>query len=122
MKILLTIGLLVISNVVMTFAWYGFLRKPGQETAATEWWKLILMSWGLAFFEYCFLVPGNLIGRSCGLSLDQLKITQEVITLTVFVPFMIFFMGEHWKWDYLWAFFCILGAVFFVNREALMMS
>ena len=121
MKILLTFCLLVISNIVMTFAWYGFLRKPGQETLSSEWWKLILMSWGLAFFEYCFLVPGNHIGRSCGLSLAQLKITQEVITLTVFVPFMIFFMGEHWKWDYLWAFFCILGAVFFVNREALMM-
>ena len=121
MRILLTICLLVISNIVMTFAWYGFLRKPGQETETSEWWKLILMSWGLAFFEYCFLVPGNHIGRSCGLSLAQLKITQEVITLTVFVPFMIFFMGEQWKWDYLWAFFCILGAVFFVNREALMM-
>ncbi len=120
MKILLTILLLVISNVVMTFAWYGFLRKPGQDTPANEWVKLILMSWGLAFFEYCFMIPGNHIGRSCGLTLAQLKITQEVITLMVFVPFMIFFMGEHWKWDYLWAFFCILGAVFFVNREALM--
>lgn len=121
MRILLTVSLLVISNIVMTFAWYGFLRKPGQETAPADWLKLILMSWGLAFFEYCFLVPGNHIGRSCGLSLAQLKIMQEVITLTVFVPFMIFFMGEQWKWDYLWAFFCVLGAVFFVNREALMM-
>ena len=120
MKILLTITLLVISNIVMTFAWYGFLRKPGQDAPANEWVKLILMSWGLAFFEYCFMIPGNHIGRSCGLTLAQLKITQEVITLMVFVPFMIFFMGEHWKWDYLWAFFCILGAVFFVNREALM--
>jgi uncharacterized protein (DUF486 family) len=119
MKLLLTIILLVISNIVMTFAWYGFLRKPGQETPAHDWFKLILMSWGLAFFEYCFMIPGNHIGRSCGLTLAQLKITQEVITLMVFVPFMIFFMGEHWKWDYLWAFFCILGAVFFVNREAL---
>ena len=120
MKILLTITLLVISNIVMTFAWYGFLRKPGKDTPANEWVKLILMSWGLAFFEYCFMIPGNHIGRSCGLTLAQLKITQEVITLMVFVPFMLFFMGEHWKWDYLWAFFCILGAVFFVNREALM--
>ena len=120
MRILLTISLLVISNIVMTFAWYGFLRKPGQETVPADWLKLILMSWGLAFFEYCFMVPGNHIGRSCGLSLAQLKIMQEVITLTVFVPFMIFFMGEQWRWDYLWACFWVLGAVFFVNREALM--
>ena len=66
------------------------------------------------------MVPGNHIGREAGLSLAQHKITQEVLTLTVFVPFMIFFMGENWKWDYLWAFLCVLGAVFFVNREALM--
>lgn len=122
MKIALTIGLLIISNIVMTFAWYGSLRKPGQETSPTDWPKLIVMSWGLAFFEYCFLVPGNHIGRSCGLSLAQLKIAQEVITLSVFVPFMLFVMGEHWKWDYLWAFLCVLGAVFFINREALMAS
>ena len=121
MKIALTVFLLVISNVVMTFAWYGFLRKPGQETMPSTWLKLIFLSWGVAFFEYCFMVPGNHLGREAGLSLAQLKITQEVITLMVFVPFMIFFMGEQWKWDYLWAFFCILGAVFFVNREALMM-
>ncbi len=121
MKIALTVLLLVISNVVMTFAWYGFLRKPGQETMPSTWLKLIFLSWGVAFFEYCFMVPGNHLGREAGLSLAQLKITQEVITLMVFVPFMIFFMGEQWKWDYLWAFFCILGAVFFVNREALMM-
>ncbi len=121
MKIALTVLLLIISNVVMTFAWYGFLRKPGQETMPSTWLKLIFLSWGVAFFEYCFMVPGNHLGREAGLSLAQLKITQEVITLMVFVPFMIFFMGEQWKWDYLWAFFCILGAVFFVNREALMM-
>ena len=117
-KLLLTILLLVISNSVMTFAWYGFLRKPG-EAVGEPWWKLVLLSWGLAFFEYCFLVPANHMGRSLGLSLAQLKIMQEVITLSVFVPFMIFYMGEHWKWDYLWAFLCVLGAVFFVNREAL---
>jgi uncharacterized protein (DUF486 family) len=122
MKIALTVFLLLISNVVMTFAWYGFLRKPGQETMPSTWLKLIFLSWGVAFFEYCFMVPGNHIGREAGLSLAQLKITQEVITLLVFVPFMIFFMGEQWKWDYLWAFLCVLGAVFFVNREALMMS
>ena len=122
MRIVLTVVLLVISNMVMTYAWYGSLRKPGEEVDHSSWWKLILLSWGVAFFEYCFLVPGNHIGRSAGLSLAQLKIMQEVITLSVFVPFMIFFMGEHWKWDYLWAFLCVLGAVFFVNREALMAS
>ncbi len=122
MRIVLTVVLLVISNMVMTYAWYGSLRKPGEEVDHGNWWKLILMSWGVAFFEYCFLVPGNHIGRSAGLSLAQLKIMQEVITLSVFVPFMIFFMGENWKWDYLWAFLCVLGAVFFVNREALMAS
>ncbi|MDO5470549.1 MAG: DMT family protein [Akkermansia sp.] len=120
MRIALTVLLLVISNAVMTYAWYGSLRKPGAEVDAGGMWKIVLLSWGVAFFEYCFLVPGNHIGRSAGLSLAQLKIMQEVITLSVFVPFMLFFMGEHWKWDYLWAFLCVLGAVFFVNREALM--
>ena len=120
MRVGLTILLLVVSNIVMTFAWYGSLRKPGTEVESSNMWKIVLLSWGMAFFEYCFLVPGNHIGRSAGLSLAQLKIMQEVITLTVFVPFMLFFMGENWKWDYLWAFLCVLGAVFFVNREALM--
>ena len=105
----------------MTFAWYGFLRKPG-EAIDKSMWKLVLISWGLAFFEYCLMIPANHIGRSAGLSLAQLKIMQEVITLSVFVPFMIFYMGEHWKWDYLWAFLCILGAVYFVNREALALT
>ncbi len=114
-RITLTVGLLVISNAFMTFAWYGLLRKQG-EAADTAWWKLVLISWGIAFFEYCFLVPANHIGRETGLSLAQLKITQEVITLFVFVPFMVLYMGESWKWDYLWAFFCVLGAVYFVNR------
>lgn len=118
-KLSLTILLLTISNIVMTFAWYGFLRKPG-ETADSSMWKLILMSWGLAFFEYCFMVPANHLGRSIGLSLAQLKIMQETITLSIFIPFMLLYMGEGWKWDYLWAFLCVLGAVFFVNREALM--
>lgn len=120
MRIVLTVVMLIISNMVMTYAWYGSLRKPGAEVDHSSWWKLILFSWGVAFFEYCFLVPGNHIGRSAGLSLAQLKIMQEVITLSVFVPFMLFYMGEQWKWDYLWAFLCVLGAVFFVNREALM--
>ncbi len=118
-KLALSISLLFMSNVVMTFAWYGFLRKPGEGTS-TPMWQLILMSWGLAFLEYCFMVPANHIGRAYGLSLAQLKIMQEALTLSIFVPFMILYMGEQWKWDYLWAFLCVLGAVFFVNREALM--
>lgn len=119
MKIALTIGLLTVSNAFMTFAWYGFLNKPG-EAHPMAWWKLVLLCWGVAFFEYCFMVPANHIGRQAGLSLAQLKIAQEAITLMIFVPFMLLWMGEHWKWDYLWAFLCVLGAVFFVNREALM--
>ena len=118
-KLALSICLLFMSNVVMTFAWYGFLRKPG-EANSTPMWMLVLMSWGLAFFEYCFMVPANHLGRAFGLSLAQLKIMQEALTLSIFVPFMIMYLGEQWKWDYLWAFLCVLGAVFFVNREALM--
>ena len=95
MRILLTVLLLVISNVVMTYAWYGSLRKSGEAVDAGNMWKFILISWGVAFFEYCFMVPGNHLGRSAGLTLAQLKIMQEVITLSVFVPFMLFFMGEH---------------------------
>jgi len=120
-KFAICVAFLIISNICMTFAWYGFLRKPG-EASDTALWKLILMSWGVAFVEYCFLVPANHLGRSLGLGLAQLKIMQEFITLTVFVPFMLFYMGEHWEWDYLWAFLCVLGAVFFVNRQALMAS
>ncbi len=117
-RVLLTVLLLVISNAFMTFAWYGQLRKAGEEVHES-WWKLVLVGWGIAFFEYCFLIPANHLGREAGLSLAQLKIMQEVITLSVFVPFMLLYMGESWKWDYLWAFLCLLGAVFFVNREYL---
>lgn len=119
LKVLLAGMLLVISNFFMTYAWYGFLRKPG-EGVSDAWWKLVLLSWGVAFFEYCFMVPANHIGRAAGLSLAQLKIMQEAITLCIFVPFMVFIVGDQWKWDYLWAFLCVMGAVFFVNREALM--
>lgn len=121
LKLCSSVLLLCISNTFMTFAWYGFLRKPG-EAASHAWWKLVLLSWGVAFFEYCFMVPANHLGRSAGLSLAQLKIMQEAISLTIFVPFMLFYMGEQWKWDYLWAFFCVLGAIYFVNRQALFIS
>lgn len=119
LRLALTVLLLCISNAFMTFAWYGFLRRPG-EAVGGAWWKLVLLSWGVAFFEYCFMVPANHLGREAGLNLAQLKMMQEVITLCIFVPFMVLWVGESWKWDYLWAFLCILGAVFFVNRSALM--
>jgi uncharacterized protein len=112
--ILTTIGLLCISNVFMTFAWYGHLK----ELANKPWFIAVLVSWGIALFEYAFQVPANRIGFTA-LNLGQLKILQEVITLSVFVPFSIYFMKEPPKLDYLWAALCILGAVFFVFRSKL---
>ena len=109
----LTIGLLLASNIFMTFAWYGHLRFKTAPLVIA-----ILVSWGIAFFEYLLQVPANRIGHTV-LSVGQLKILQEVITLTVFVPFSIFYLKEDLKWDYLWAGLCILGAVFFVFREKL---
>lgn len=110
--IAMSVSLLVISNVFMTFAWYGHLKNTSQLT----WYFAILVSWSIAFFEYCFQVPANRIGFS-SLSLSQLKIIQEVISLSVFVPFAVFFMEEEIKLDYLWAGCCILGAVYFVFRS-----
>jgi len=103
--------LLMASNVFMTFAWYAHLKN----LAASPWYVAALVSWGIAFFEYLLQVPGNRIGYTA-LSLPQLKILQEVITLAVFVPFAVFYMGKPLKLDYLWAALCILGAVYFVFR------
>jgi uncharacterized protein len=103
--------LLMASNVFMTFAWYAHLKN----LAGSPWYVAALISWGIAFFEYLLQVPGNRIGYTA-LSLPQLKILQEVITLAVFVPFAVFYMGKPLKLDYLWAAFCILGAVYFVFR------
>ena len=108
-----TLGLLSLSNVFMTFAWYGHLKSQAGRPVLIA----ILVSWGIAFFEYAIMVPANRIGHTSGLELGQLKIMQEVVTLLVFVPFALLYMGERWKWDYLWAFFCILGAVYFVFRK-----
>ena len=108
---LLTPLLLIGSNILMTFAWYGHLKQPAWPI-----WLAVLASWGIAFFEYCLAVPANRIGFAGGLSGAQLKIIQECVTLVVFVPFMMLFLGEKWRWDFLWAFFCILGAVFFIFR------
>jgi uncharacterized protein (DUF486 family) len=103
--------LLMASNVFMTFAWYAHLKN----LAGSPWYVAALISWGIAFFEYLLQVPGNRIGYTA-LSLPQLKILQEVITLAVFVPFAVFYMGKPLKLDYVWAALCILGAVYFVFR------
>jgi uncharacterized protein len=111
---LLTIGLLVASNVFMTLAWYGHLKNM----AAKPWIYAALVSWGIALFEYLLQVPANRIGYAAGVSLAQLKILQEVITLTVFVPFAMLYMHEPLKLDYLWAGLCLVGAVYFIFRSA----
>ncbi len=108
----LTLLLLTLSNVFMTFAWYAHLKELGHK----PWIVAALFSWGIAFFEYMLQVPGNRIGFTV-LSVAQLKIVQEVITLTVFVPFAVFYLKEPIKLDYLWAGLCILGAVFFIFRS-----
>ena len=115
-----TIFLLVCSNCFMTFAWYGHLKL--QEMKISTGWPLILIilfSWGLAFFEYCLTVPANRIGYSGPhpLTLAQLKIMQEVITLSVFVPFSLLYMGEKFRLDFIWAALCLCGAVFFIFRK-----
>ena len=93
------------------------LQKPG----AANWpmYAIVLVSWLIALVEYVIAVPANRIGAESGLNVAQLKIIQEVITVTVFVPFMLLFMGEKWRWDYLWALLCMVGAVYFVNRARL---
>ena len=96
----------------MTFAWYGHLRNLAHK----PWIIAALVSWGIALFEYLLQVPANRTGHTV-ISVGQLKIIQEVITLTVFVPFAVFYMKEKLTWDYLWAGFCIMGAVFFIFRS-----
>ena len=110
----LTIVLLGFSNIFMTFAWYAHLKELNQR----PWIVAALVSWGIAFFEYMLQVPGNRIGYTV-LSVGQLKLIQEVITLVVFVPFAVFYLREPLKLDYLWAALCILGAVYFVFRSRL---
>jgi len=106
------VGLLVGSNIFMTFAWYAHLR----DLKAKPWFIAAFISWGIAFFEYMLQVPANRIGSTV-LTLPQLKIIQEVITLMVFVPFVVFYMKESLKWDYLWAALCMCGAVYFIFRK-----
>jgi uncharacterized protein len=109
-----TILLLTLSNVFMTFAWYAHLK----ELSHRPWIVAALLSWGIALFEYLLQVPGNRIGYTV-MSVGQLKILQEVITLSVFVPFALLYLKEPLKLDYLWAALCILGAVFFMFRSKL---
>jgi len=104
--------LLVVSNIFMTFAWYGHLKNLNSKPL----WFVILISWGIALFEYCFQVPGNRLGAE-HFSLPQLKIIQEVITLIIFALFAIFYMGVRPTLNFVWASFCIMGAVFFIFRD-----
>jgi len=110
--VLSTALLLTASNVFMTFAWYGHLKNLSSR----PWYIAALVSWGIACFEYLLQVPANRLGHT-QMSLPQLKIIQEVITLSVFAPFAVFYMQEPLKWDYLWAGVCLLGAVYFVFRS-----
>src|SRR5439155_1839335 len=109
----LTITLLVASNLFMTVAWYGHLKHLNT----TPWYLAAIASWGIALFEYLLQVPANRIGYAGGLSLAQLKILQEVITLAVFVPFAVVVMQQPLKLDYLWAALCLVGAVYFIFRS-----
>jgi uncharacterized protein (DUF486 family) len=109
--IIITIALLVVSNIFMTFAWYAHLKN----LAARPWIVAALVSWGVALFEYLVQVPANRIGYQ-RLSLAQLKIIQEVVTLSVFVPFAVFYMRQPVNINFLWAGLCLIGAVFFMFR------
>ncbi|MDP2227854.1 MAG: DMT family protein [Moraxellaceae bacterium] len=107
-----TIGLLLASNIFMSFAWYAHLKHMGHRPLLYA----VLFSWGIAFFEYLLMVPANRIGHGV-MTLSQLKILQEVITLSVFVPFVVFYMKEPFKLDFVWAGLCLVGAVYFMFRN-----
>jgi len=107
-----TTGLLILSNVFMTVAWYGHLKSLSSKA----WYVAAFISWGIALFEYLLQVPANRIGYTA-YSLAQLKILQEALTLIVFVPFAMFYMGQPFKLDYVWAGLCLVGAVYFIFRS-----
>ena len=111
--IVVVAALLIVSNLFMTYAWYGHLKTLGGR----PWLVAALISWGIALFEYLLQVPANRIGYAGGYTLAQLKIAQEVITLAVFVPFAVVYMQQPLKWDYLWAGLCLVGAVYFIFRS-----
>ncbi|MBI5808532.1 MAG: DMT family protein [Ignavibacteriales bacterium] len=104
--------LLILSNMFMTFAWYGHLKNLSDK----KWYIAAFVSWGIALFEYLLQVPANRIGYS-ELNLSQLKILQEIITLSIFVPFAMVYMRQPFKMDYVWAALCLLGAVYFIFRS-----
>lgn len=112
--ILITISMLICSNVFMTLAWYGHLKALNNK----PWIIAALVSWGVALLEYLFQVPANRIGYTV-LNVGQLKIIQEVVTLSVFVPFSVLYLKEPLKTDYLWAGLCLVGAVYFMFRDKL---
>jgi len=105
-------ALLVLSNLFMTFAWYGHLKNMADR----PWWWAAIASWGIALFEYLLQVPANRIGAQ-SLEVGQLKVMQEVISLSVFVPFAVLYLGQPLKWDYLWAGLCLVGAAYFMFRS-----
>lgn len=111
--VLQTVLLLTLSNVFMTMAWYGHLKMMNHRA----WWIAALVSWGIALFEYLLQVPANRIGYGV-LTVPQLKILQEVITLAVFVPFAVFYLRQGLKLDFLWAGLCMVGAVYFMFRSS----
>ena len=111
---LLVVGLLCISNVLMTFAWYWHIKSDRPPFAL---WQIVLISWGIALLEYSFAVPANHYGAQWGIKPFQLKIMQEVITLTVFVLFAVLYLKEGFRLNYLYSFLCILGAVYFAFRK-----
>jgi uncharacterized protein (DUF486 family) len=108
-----TVLLLAASNVFMTFAWYGHLKNLADK----PWYVAALISWAIALFEYLLQVPGNRIGFASGMTLSQLKITQEIITLAIFVPFAMVYMNQPFKLDFVWAGLCMVGAVYFIFRS-----
>ena len=116
MGVAVAVAMLFASTLFMTFAWYWHLKA--QKPGAANWPMavIVLVSWLIALVEYMIAVPANRLGAASGLNVAQLKIIQECVTVCVFVPFMLLFMGESWRWDYLWAFLCMVGAVYFVNR------
>jgi uncharacterized protein (DUF486 family) len=105
-----TVLLLIGSNLFMTFAWYGHLKELGSR----PWYVAAVVSWGVALFEYLLQVPANRIGFGGGITLAQLKITQEIVTLAIFVPFSMLYMGQPFKLNYVWAGLCIMGAAYFI--------
>lgn len=107
-----TVVLLILSNIFMTFAWYGHLKNTEIPL-----WKAIVISWGIAFFEYCLMVPANRLGYTSGLNGFQLKITQEVITLVVFTVFALLYLKEPFHWKYLVSFGFLIGAVYFMFKK-----